>query len=273
MARRTDSYIRLNVGGKVMITERSTVCQIKGSKLAIMFSEGTEDQLHHDEKNNIFLDLNPKYFSIILNYLRAKIIPQQTKVPFPKLKPEEVRPFFDMVKKIGLDNEFSLNITKFKQRGTWIKIQDEDFVAAHTGHNRGVGYALSDIHPNGIIRWELKLEAIQSEMFIGVLKADTEPYDNRSYDMKGSCGWLLKVGDDVIGSAWSDGRKIYNLIADVHKEDVIELVLNSVATKLSLFLSPVREFHIFLPISQGWKLHVNLFKQNDMIRILPQLNS
>jgi hypothetical protein len=265
MARPND-FIPLNVGGRMMAAKRSTLCQIEGSVLATKFSEVTEDNLDRDENNNIFLDLNPKYFSIILDYLRAKSI-QPTNVPFPKLKPEEIRPFSELAIQLGLENEFSLDIPKFTQHGTWITLK-ANAVATHTGHNRAVGYALSDIHRNGIIRWQLKLESIQSQMFIGVLKADTEPYDNRSYDMQGSYGWLLNVGDEIIGSAWNNGKKIYNLIADVKKGDTVEVLLNSVTAKLSLVLSPVREFHMFLPNSEGWRLHINLFHHNDIIQIL-----
>ncbi len=265
MARLHD-FIRLNVGGRIMTAKRSTLCQIEDSKLAAMFSEATED--NRDENNSIFLDLNPKYFSIILNYLRAKSIPQtKFNVPFPKLKPEEVRPFLELATQLGLQSEFSLDIGKFTLHGTWITIKD-NCVAKHTGRNQAVGYALSDIHPEGIIRWQLKLESIQSEMFIGVVKADTEPYDNRSYDMQGSYGWLLKVGEKAIGSAWNDGKVIYYLIADVKKGDIVEVLLNSVTAKISLAVSPAREFHMFLPNSDGWRLHINLFQQNDMIQIL-----
>jgi hypothetical protein len=86
--------------------------------------------------------------------------------------------------------------------------------------------------------------------------------------MQGSYGWLLNVGDEIIGSAWNNGKKIYNLIADVKKGDTVEVLLNSVTAKLSLVLSPVREFHMFLPNSEGWRLHINLFHHNDIIQIM-----
>ena len=248
---------RLNVGGSIIKTKRSTLNQIEG-----IISEVT------DENGNIFLDLNPKYFGIVLNYLRAKSIPRQTRVPFPKLKPEEVTPFIELAKQLGLEDELSLHVAKFKMHGGWIKIEENGCAATHTGLNRPAAYALSDTHPEGITRWQLRLEAIQEEMFIGVLKSDTDPYDNRSYDMHESYGWLIKVGDDVIGSAWNNGNKIYNLIADVNKGDTVEIILNSVDAKISLVVAPVREFHMFLPKAPGWKLHINLFHQNDQIKIL-----
>jgi hypothetical protein len=264
---RLDDIIHLNVGGTMLAERRSTLRQIKDSKLATMFDRATENALDRDENNHIFLDLNPKYFSMILNYLRAKSIPQRKfTVPFPKLKPEEVRPFSEMAMHLGLEEEFSQDIKKFTLHGTWITIQENS--ATHSGPNQGVGYALSDIHAEGIIRWQLRLESIQSQMFIGVMKADTEPFDNKSYDMQGSYGWLLKVGKNNIGGAWNNGREIYSLIADVKRGDTVEILLNSVTAKISLAVSPVREFHMFLPNSEGWRLHINLFQKNDMIQIL-----
>ena len=270
MARR-DDLIRLNVGGRMLAAKRSTLCQIKDSKLAAMFSNAanaTDSDLDRDKDNNFFLDLNPKYFSMILNYLRAKSIPQRKfTAQFPKLRPEEVKPFSELAMQLGLEKEFSLDVTKFTLRGKWITIRDNS--AEHTGHNQGVGYALSDIHAEGIIRWQLRLKSIQSEMFIGVVKADTEPYDNRSYDMQGSYGWLVKVGYNDIGSAWNNGNKIYSLIADIKTGDTVELLLNSVSEKISLTVSPVREFHMFLPNCEaGWRLHINLFQKHDLIQIL-----
>ena len=116
--------------------------------------------------------------------------------------------------------------------------------------------------------WTQQTSCDTHPMFIGVLKSDTDPFDNRSYDMRESYGWLIKVGDDVIGSGWNNGVKIYNLIADVKKGDTVEVILNSDDAKISLVVAPVREFHMFLPKAPGWKLHMNLFHQNDKIKIL-----
>lgn len=258
----SNDLVRLNVGGRLMNVKRSTLHQIEG--LSAMISEVTD----RDKNNNIFLDFNPKYFGIVLNYLRAKSIPQQTYVPFPKLKPEEVRPFLELAKQLGLGDELSLNVPKFKLHGEWITIPDSFSEATHTGYKKQVGYALSDIHPEGIVSWKLKVEAIQEQMFLGVLRSNTDPFDNRSYDMQGSYGWLIKVGDDVIGNAWNNGKKIYNIIADVNNGDTVEVIMNSVTAKLSLFVPPVRDYHMFLPKAPGWRLHINLFHYNDKIKIV-----
>ena len=266
MARPRD-VIDLNVGGKIIPVKRSTFREVEGSKLAAMVSEETEDR---DKNNYIFLDINPDHFAIIVNCLRAKNISDDTNVPFPKLNPEEVRPFLELAQQLGLEEQFSFDIPKFKLHGPWIGIENKasGSIAKHIKPNRPVGYALSDVHPRGFIRWSLKIESIKTQMFIGVLNADTEPYDNRSYDMQGSYGWLLMVGESAIGSAFNDGKKIYNLIADIKQGDTVEVLLNSVSTRLSLVVSPVREYHMFLPNENGWRLHINLFNKDDEIQIV-----
>ena len=57
-----DDIINLNVGGKKITTKRSTLCQVKGSLLASMFSGRWEDSLSRDENGRILFDWNPKYF-------------------------------------------------------------------------------------------------------------------------------------------------------------------------------------------------------------------
>jgi len=65
--------IDLNVGGEVMSTFKSTLTRIKDSMLAAMFSG-----LHpitKDKKGRAFIDRNPKFFRLILEYLRTDVMP------------------------------------------------------------------------------------------------------------------------------------------------------------------------------------------------------
>ena len=57
--------VRLNVGGSIIKTKRSILNQIED---VISEVRGA------DENGNIFLDLNPKYFGIVLNYPRLDIL-------------------------------------------------------------------------------------------------------------------------------------------------------------------------------------------------------
>ncbi len=67
-------WLRLNVGGQVFMTSRSTVeLQAPESMLARMFSKETAGLMEsgaRDESGAILIDRSPKYFSPILDYLR-----------------------------------------------------------------------------------------------------------------------------------------------------------------------------------------------------------
>jgi hypothetical protein len=101
-----DDVIQLNVGGEIIATTRSTLCQIEGSLLACMFSGRWEERLCKDKQGNYFLDFDPVCFKPILSYLRAKRIetPEQkaTKPPLPK---NEEKDFWSLVAYLGLQDE------------------------------------------------------------------------------------------------------------------------------------------------------------------------
>ena len=81
----SNDIIQLNVGGQKYTTTRSTLRQVNGSLLAIMFSESMEHGLKRDQDGAIVLDFNPVHFGWILNYLPAKKISTPEKLPvFPR---------------------------------------------------------------------------------------------------------------------------------------------------------------------------------------------
>lgn len=66
-------WIRLNVGGEIIITSRETLCKDGDSMLAKMF--GTWPASRKDHTGAFLLDLDPNYFRPILNYLRYGVVP------------------------------------------------------------------------------------------------------------------------------------------------------------------------------------------------------
>ena len=66
-----DDWVKLNVGGKIFWTTKTTLQSEPDSMFAKMFSRefapGTKD-----EKGAYLLDQNPKYFEPILDYLRTR---------------------------------------------------------------------------------------------------------------------------------------------------------------------------------------------------------
>lgn len=61
--------VELNVGGRVFVTTRSTLCKHSNSMLAAMFS-GDLQPAQQDNKGRFFIDRNGDHFAIILAYLR-----------------------------------------------------------------------------------------------------------------------------------------------------------------------------------------------------------
>ena len=61
--------IHLNVGGTEMYILRETLTQVKGSRLEAVFSGRWENKLLRDKKGRVFMDLDARYFKIIVEHL------------------------------------------------------------------------------------------------------------------------------------------------------------------------------------------------------------
>ena len=62
-------WLKLNVGGQIFQTTRTTLLSEPNSMLANML---TNDQLEKDDQGNYLIDRSPKYFEPLLNYLRYR---------------------------------------------------------------------------------------------------------------------------------------------------------------------------------------------------------
>lgn len=62
--------LRLNVGGKLFVTTRATLCAEKASMLATLFSPDSQFAQPSELYGEIILDRNPATFGYILDYLR-----------------------------------------------------------------------------------------------------------------------------------------------------------------------------------------------------------
>ena len=65
----TMEVVELNVGGRIFVTTRSTLCKHSNSMLAAMFSGDMQPALQ-DKQGRFFIDRNGDHFAIILAYLR-----------------------------------------------------------------------------------------------------------------------------------------------------------------------------------------------------------
>ena len=273
-----DDIIHLNVGGQKFTTTRATLCQVQGSLLATMFSGRWEDRVKRDKDGVVFFDFNPEYFGWILDYLRAKKIssPENPAV-LAEVPKNQMKNFNTLLEYLGLSNEIVparptevVQNEKFNVCSSGITVQENGRVAVHDS-NSGHGYALGEnVYQRGIARFKLKLESFQDNnwILVGIVKADVIPKDNFSYICVDSKGWVL--GKNSGQGMWENGsfKKYDSLVNKTKQGDTVELVLDCDAAKFSLHLPTGRQFQIDIPKSQAWRLHVNMDRANDKIRIV-----
>lgn len=64
----SENIVKVNVGGRIFTTRRSTLCAVPGSFLEAMFSGRHKEEV--DEDGVVFIDRDPTFFSAVLNWLR-----------------------------------------------------------------------------------------------------------------------------------------------------------------------------------------------------------
>jgi len=67
----TNDYIRLNIGGQILVTRRSTLTKIPNSKLARWFDLSSPELLKPEYDGSYFLDFDSNLFSFLLDQLRS----------------------------------------------------------------------------------------------------------------------------------------------------------------------------------------------------------
>ena len=73
--------VEINAGGKIVSARRGVLCQLKGTKFEAIFSGRWEKKLLKDSNGRIFLDVNPKAFRAIVDYLNELAISGEDDVP------------------------------------------------------------------------------------------------------------------------------------------------------------------------------------------------
>ena len=269
-----DDIIQLNVGGQKFTTTRFTLRQVNGSLLDTMFSRNWKHGLKRDQDGAIVLDFNPEHFGWILNYLRAKKISTSEKFPvFPKVPQDERKNFNILLKYLGLSDEINLPIVrlseKFSLRASRVSLQENGKVAVHDSTQSHTYVLGENVYERGTIRFKLNLESFHNNhwIMVGIVKADVVPKNQNSYRWTGTYGWSL----GSLGQLYEDG--VYKGFGHPWKKlskqgDTVELVLDCDGGKLFLHLPTGQRYHIVIPKSQSWRLHVNLYGANDKIRIV-----
>ena len=260
-----NDIIHLNVGGQKLTTKRSTLCQVENSLLATMFSGRWEESLERDQDGVVFLDYNPQYFVLILDYLRAtKIAAPGTRIPWPKVADDQSKYFNILLQYLGLSPKEYVG-----QHSSGVIVQESETVAVKGPDRTPANIVGENVYQHGIVKVRLKIESFQNNphwIFVGMVKEDVAPPNNYSYRCYGSYGWQL----GRCGQIWKCGiNTAETTLNNVTKQgDTVDLVLDCEAAKLSLHLANSQQFHIEIPKSQTWRLIVNLLGSNDKIRII-----
>ena len=272
-----DDIIQLNVGGQKFTTTRFTLRQVNGSLLDTMFSRNWKHGLKRDQDGAIVLDFNPEHFGWILNCLRAKKISTSEIPPvFPKVPKDEIKNFNILLKHLGLSDEIVLirpvevvKDERFYMRSSKVSLQENGRVAVHDSTQAHTYVLGVNVYQHGTIRFKLKLESFQNNhwILVGIVKADVVPKGQRSYNWAGAYGWSLgNTGQLFEDGVQTGSRRSWKKLSK--QGDTVELVLDCDGDKLSLHLPSGQRYHIVIPKSQSWRLHVNLWGANDKIRIV-----
>ena len=97
------AIVELNVGGKAFMTTLGTLRSDQNSMLAKMFPSEANERLNRDANGVPFIDRCPKYFGVILNFMRSGKLEKGPNIDLEFLRNEATH--FGIVGK--------MNITKY----------------------------------------------------------------------------------------------------------------------------------------------------------------
>jgi hypothetical protein len=69
-----DDLLEVNAGGKIIVVKRSTLTQMRDTRLETLFSGRWDKKLLRDSHGHIVLDVNPTCFGAIIDYLTEMMI-------------------------------------------------------------------------------------------------------------------------------------------------------------------------------------------------------
>ena len=139
-------WIKLNVGGKPFQTTLTTLTSCPDSLLAKMFDPESSLEPAYSEDGVYFIDADPKYFSIILNWLRYREVLVNSDIKLGNLA--KVAHFFglqelaDRLKKVEHEEELKKADDELKKDGIRhadvMLLSDEGEAAEHVGDHMGL---------------------------------------------------------------------------------------------------------------------------------------
>ena len=105
-----DDLLEVNAGGIIVVAKRSTLTQLKGTRLEALFSGRWDRKLQSDNSGRMFLDVNPVGFRAIVDYLNEMAIsPEDNPPALPSVDDEHQHMLRHQLQLFGiLDNTMEL---------------------------------------------------------------------------------------------------------------------------------------------------------------------
>lgn len=105
------NIVRINVGGSIFTTRRSTLCAVPGSFLDVL--AGGRFRLETDGEGNMFVDRSPEYFAQILDFLRDR--------GAPRTQPVDAR-FLHELEYYGIRDQYLAAVERPQGRGVVVAV-------------------------------------------------------------------------------------------------------------------------------------------------------
>eukprot|EP01125_Pyxidicula_operculata_P019596 TRINITY_DN7113_c0_g1_i1.p1 TRINITY_DN7113_c0_g1~~TRINITY_DN7113_c0_g1_i1.p1 ORF type:complete len:246 (-),score=42.89 TRINITY_DN7113_c0_g1_i1:17-754(-) len=136
-AQQSKEKVRLNIGGKLFATTKSTLLSVKGTYFESMLSSS---YWKPDEDGEYFIDRDPKYFSRILNFFRNGELDIDELSNKDIIKLQEDLNYYKIDEKISTTTTTSSSTSKNKYTihstsGKYIPISSEDTVESLMDNN------------------------------------------------------------------------------------------------------------------------------------------
>eukprot|EP00804_Cyclotella_cryptica_P029138 CCRYP_005305-RA/>CCRYP_005305-RA protein AED:0.32 eAED:0.32 QI:309/1/1/1/0.66/0.5/4/823/587 len=130
-----DDLVEINAGGKIIVARRSTLTQLKGTRLEALFSGRWDKRLQRDAKGRIFLDVNSICFQAIVDYLNELVIsPPNFPSEPPHVESELQHVLVHQLELFGITDDITLfdtskilsNINDWGMIFNWLKEEECD---------------------------------------------------------------------------------------------------------------------------------------------------
>eukprot|EP00210_Caulerpa_lentillifera_P000842 g815.t1 len=265
--------VQLNVRGRHFDFHRSTLCQVKGSLLEVIFHGNLDSGLEKDSSGRAFFDFNSTHFERVLDFLWAfQLAERGERTAYPSLDIEEKQTFEILVEYLGLE-DILLHPEKFfslSLKTSFIRVMGNGQIAVQKagGDTYQTAYSHS-VFEKDIVQINLKILRLRNALgwiMIGVIPAQSNA-TNSSHKTSGSYGWCADGKRWIRGEASACSALISNILKE-DKEVVLTLDCRQGYDSLLLQESGTKQaFEIpFMPKNQ-WRLQVVLYGNNDTIQI------